>query len=82
LCLSFFYSIDGLSVNNLQVEVKDLETGMNRSIWQSNDDMAGAWVKGEAVYTYGSIHKVCRSKIQIPVKALLFSHCICHLKRV
>jgi hypothetical protein len=78
LCLSFFYSIDGLSANNLQVQIKDLETGMNRSIWLSNDAMEGAWVKGEVVYTYGSNHKVCRSKIQINTcKSLtIFSLCL------
>ncbi len=62
LCLSFYYSIDGLSAHNLQIGIKDLETGMNRSIWKSNDEMEAAWVRGEVVYTYGSNHKVCRSK--------------------
>ena len=58
LCLSFFYSIDGLSADNLQIMLRDVETSSDRQIWQSSEGMEGAWVRGEVAYTYGSVHKV------------------------
>ncbi len=58
LCLSFFYAIDGLSADNLQIHLRDVETGSDRAIWQSSEGMEGTWVRGEVAYTYGSVHKV------------------------
>ncbi|CAG2108770.1 unnamed protein product [Medioppia subpectinata] len=58
LCLSFFYAIDGLSADNLQIHLRDVETGSDRTIWQSSEGMEGTWVRGEVAYTYGSVHKI------------------------
>ena len=66
LCLSFFYAIDGLSADNLQIHLRDVETGVDRSIWQSSEGMEGTWVRGEVAYTYGSVHKVSKSSDFMP----------------
>ncbi|KAH9366864.1 hypothetical protein HPB48_014516 [Haemaphysalis longicornis] len=57
-CVSFFYALEGLSVDRLKVVIMDAETQENITVWESQDNYDGRWTKGEVAYTYGDIHQV------------------------
>lgn len=58
LCLSLYYSIDGLSADSLQVILSDSKTRYNRTLSFYNDITEGEWRKSEIAYTYATIHKI------------------------
>lgn len=58
LCLSLFYSIDGLSADSLQVILSDSKTRYNRTLSFYNDITEGEWRKSEIAYAYATTHKV------------------------
>ncbi|KAH8035734.1 hypothetical protein HPB51_008101 [Rhipicephalus microplus] len=57
-CVSFFYALEGLSVDRLKVVIMDAETQDNITVWESQDNYDGRWTKGEVAYTYGDVHQV------------------------
>lgn len=57
-CVSFFYALEGLSVDRLKVVIMDAGTQENITVWESQDNYDGRWTKGEVAYTYGDIHQV------------------------
>ncbi|KAK8757478.1 hypothetical protein V5799_004895 [Amblyomma americanum] len=57
-CVSFFYALEGLSVDRLKVVIMDAETQENITVWESQDNYDGRWTKGEVAYTYGDVHQV------------------------
>ncbi|XP_022647154.1 MAM and LDL-receptor class A domain-containing protein 1-like isoform X1 [Varroa destructor] len=57
-CISFFYAIEGLSVDRLRVIVMDVNTFENITVWESDDNFDGKWQKGEVAYTYGWPHQI------------------------
>lgn len=64
LCLSLFYSIDGLSADSLQVILLDSKTHYNRTLAFYNDITEGVWRKSEIAYTYATTHKVSSANIR------------------
>ncbi|KAJ6225385.1 hypothetical protein RDWZM_003930 [Blomia tropicalis] len=58
LCLGFYYSIDGLSADSLQVVLIDSKTGYNRTLSMYNDVTDGIWIKSEIAYTYAGLHRI------------------------
>ncbi|XP_028968615.1 MAM and LDL-receptor class A domain-containing protein 1 [Galendromus occidentalis] len=57
-CISFFYAVEGLSVDRLRVVIMDVNTFENITVWESDDNFDGKWQKGEVAYTYGWPHQV------------------------
>ena len=58
-CIGFYYNIDGLSADELQLLVKGYETDVNQTLWKSSVHTDGQWIKAEVVYTYETYHQVC-----------------------
>ncbi|XP_076343697.1 MAM and LDL-receptor class A domain-containing protein 1-like [Tachypleus tridentatus] len=58
LCVSFFYVVNGLSVQSLKMWLIDGETYEKQPLWQSTDGLEGSWTKGEVAYTYENIHQI------------------------
>ncbi|XP_042145259.1 MAM and LDL-receptor class A domain-containing protein 1 [Ixodes scapularis] len=57
-CVSFFYALEGLSVDRLKVVIMDAATTANITVWESQDNYDGRWTKGEVAYTYGDVHQI------------------------
>lgn len=57
-CLSFFYIMEGLSVDRLIIHLRDMETAENASLWEIRESVEGSWTKGELAYTYDGNHLV------------------------
>ncbi|XP_064479533.1 MAM and LDL-receptor class A domain-containing protein 1-like [Ornithodoros turicata] len=57
-CISFFYAMEGLSVDRLKVVIMDAATQENITLWESQDAYDGRWTKGEIAYTYGEVHQI------------------------
>ncbi|XP_054710220.1 LOW QUALITY PROTEIN: MAM and LDL-receptor class A domain-containing protein 1-like [Uloborus diversus] len=61
LCLSFFYSMAGLSIRSLRVLLRSLRRGgRDALLWDSRDSPAAdtSWNPGEVVYSYGDPHQI------------------------
>ncbi|KAF7496233.1 MAM and LDL-receptor class A domain-containing protein 1 [Sarcoptes scabiei] len=58
LCMSFFYIIDGLSTDSLQVLLMDMKSNYNRTLIEFNDITDEQWKKSEILYTYADVHKI------------------------
>lgn len=58
ICINFFYATDGLSPEKLRILVRDTETGINQTLWETSVDTEGRWIKAEIAYTYQNIHHV------------------------
>lgn len=57
-CLKFWYSIEGLSANELRVRVKSQDTSESIIIWDTRDGTRGDWKEGQALYTFTQNHTV------------------------
>lgn len=58
LCLNFYYNLDGLSADKLRILVRDMDSGMNQTIWQSSVESEGNWIRAAVAYTYETTHQV------------------------
>lgn len=57
LCLTFFYSISGLSAKSLRVLLRN-SLGKDSVLWESKDNNDGIWHLGEVAYSYGDKHRI------------------------
>lgn len=59
VCLSFFYSIDGLSTESLEVILQDAaRPKYNRTLIIFNDVTEAEWRRAEVAYAYSSTHRM------------------------
>lgn len=58
LCLNFYYNLDGLSADKLRILVRDMDSGMNQTLWQSSVESEGNWIRAAVAYSYETTHQV------------------------
>lgn len=58
LCLNFYYNLDGLSADKLRIVVRDMESGLNQTLWQSSVESEGSWIRAAVAYAYETTHQV------------------------
>lgn len=58
LCMTFYYIIDGLSTESLQIILSDSTTRYNKTLMEYKDITDGEWRKSEILYTYAEEHTV------------------------
>ncbi|GIY01095.1 MAM and LDL-receptor class A domain-containing protein 2 [Caerostris darwini] len=57
LCLSFFYSIAGLSAKSLRVVLRN-SLKHDTILWESKDNADGTWYMGEVAFSYGQKYSI------------------------
>ncbi|KAK7085061.1 hypothetical protein SK128_019051 [Halocaridina rubra] len=57
-CLKFWYSVDGLSANELRVKVKGIDSEDMITIWETRDQTRGDWKEAQALYTFTDNHTI------------------------
>lgn len=57
LCLTFFYSIAGLSAKSLRVLLRN-SLDKDTVLWESKDNNDGIWHLGEVAYSYSDKHRI------------------------
>ncbi|XP_027199540.2 LOW QUALITY PROTEIN: MAM and LDL-receptor class A domain-containing protein 1-like [Dermatophagoides pteronyssinus] len=58
ICMIFYYNIEGLSSDSLQVILSDSKTKHNRTLLEYSDVTDGEWRKAEVLYTYADLHQI------------------------
>lgn len=58
LCLNFYYNLDGLSADTLRIVVRDMDSGLNQTLWQSSVESEGNWIRAAVAYAYETTHQV------------------------
>lgn len=58
MCLSFQYAIQGLSAEELKINVVDQKTERLRQIWASSESAGSNWTKGEVLYSATNLHSL------------------------
>ena len=71
MCLSFYYSVDGLSAEKLRVLVKDVDSDSNQTLWESSSESEGNWTRAAVAYAYETTHQV-RNGMNSPDFSRLF----------
>ncbi|KAI1289689.1 hypothetical protein HDE_08307 [Halotydeus destructor] len=57
-CLNFYYNMDGLSAEKLRVLVKDMDSDINQTLWETGTETEGKWIRAAIVYAYETSHQV------------------------
>lgn len=57
-CLKFWYTLDGLSANELRVRVKGVDSEEMVTIWETRDQTRGDWKEAQALYTFTTNHSL------------------------